>query len=351
MEIDASLIVENGTPKAFKTMSTCFDGVQKRRLHGASILRSFNATLIDHDTESYRCTTTYDFMDYIKVKHNNARVKSVPFISRELMKLASARENKKSNINITQLSQLIRFLHQSITPFRKRHLTTSLIFDSLQFHLTSPHAGAFSFFLAKTAEPDRRCTWSQIIKLKDDLSKININLPMLIKKKIGNGQATSFWHDNWLGGLTLHETFPCLYRLELDPNCIVWLEAAATLTTQMEPKRLISYFTPTVRGHIIEANERAQLKDLKRVLRDLKDATPYLRTPLISKAPLKGLWCVDYGYLHPGHYVVICGYHAHTRRIRDPRSASPRESDRISFKWFEEARKSYNTDEDILLAR
>ncbi|PWA85806.1 RNA-directed DNA polymerase, eukaryota, Reverse transcriptase zinc-binding domain protein [Artemisia annua] len=46
-------------------------------------------------------------------------------------------------------------------------------------------------------------TWSQIIKLKDDLSTININLPMLFKKKIGNGQATSFWHDNWLGGSTL----------------------------------------------------------------------------------------------------------------------------------------------------
>ena len=64
-------------------------------------------------------------------------------------------------------------------------------------------------------------TWSQIIKLKDDLSKISINLPMLFKKKIGNGQTTSFWHDNWLGGSTLHEIFMCLYRLELDPNCLV----------------------------------------------------------------------------------------------------------------------------------
>ncbi|GKB24266.1 RNA-directed DNA polymerase, eukaryota, reverse transcriptase zinc-binding domain protein [Tanacetum coccineum] len=53
-------------------------------------------------------------------------------------------------------------------------------------------------------------TWSEIIKLKDDLSKININLSRIFKKKIGNGQTTSFWHDNWLGGSNLHETFPCL---------------------------------------------------------------------------------------------------------------------------------------------
>ncbi|GJY59358.1 hypothetical protein Tco_0459250 [Tanacetum coccineum] len=64
-------------------------------------------------------------------------------------------------------------------------------------------------------------TWSEITKLKDNLSKININLPRLFKKKIGNGQTTSFWHDNWLGCSTLHETLSCLYRLELDPICLV----------------------------------------------------------------------------------------------------------------------------------
>ncbi|KAL4576322.1 hypothetical protein LXL04_012414 [Taraxacum kok-saghyz] len=52
---------------------------------------------------------------------------------------------------------------------------------------------------------------------------------------------------------------------------------------------------------------------------------------------------------YTGHYVVICGYDAHTDEfeIRDP--ASSRKSDRISSKCLEEARKSYGTDEDILL--
>ncbi|PWA69263.1 RNA-directed DNA polymerase, eukaryota, Reverse transcriptase zinc-binding domain protein [Artemisia annua] len=39
-------------------------------------------------------------------------------------------------------------------------------------------------------------TWSQIIKLKDDLNIIGIYLYMLFKKKVGNGMTTSFWYNN-----------------------------------------------------------------------------------------------------------------------------------------------------------
>ncbi|TYH51842.1 hypothetical protein ES332_D10G307700v1 [Gossypium tomentosum] len=55
----------------------------------------------------------------------------------------------------------------------------------------------------------------------------------------------------------------------------------------------------------------------------------------------------DVGYT--GHYVVICGYDSGTDEfeIRDP--ASSREHDRVSSKCLEEARKSFGTDEDLLL--
>jgi hypothetical protein len=50
-----------------------------------------------------------------------------------------------------------------------------------------------------------------------------------------------------------------------------------------------------------------------------------------------------------GHYVVICGYDMDTDEfeIRDPASASP--SGKITLDALDEARKSYGTDEDILL--
>ncbi|KAL8093537.1 hypothetical protein AgCh_035421 [Apium graveolens] len=50
-----------------------------------------------------------------------------------------------------------------------------------------------------------------------------------------------------------------------------------------------------------------------------------------------------------GHYVVICGYDAAKDEfeIRDP--ASSRKHERITSKCLEEARKSFGTDEDLLL--
>ncbi|GKA93191.1 RNA-directed DNA polymerase, eukaryota, reverse transcriptase zinc-binding domain protein [Tanacetum coccineum] len=65
-------------------------------------------------------------------------------------------------------------------------------------------------------------TWSQIVKLKDDLNSIGINLPLLFKKKIGDGMSTRFWHDNRLGGNTLREAFLLLYQLETKKDCYVF---------------------------------------------------------------------------------------------------------------------------------
>ncbi|XVE69314.1 hypothetical protein DITRI_Ditri09bG0142400 [Diplodiscus trichospermus] len=55
----------------------------------------------------------------------------------------------------------------------------------------------------------------------------------------------------------------------------------------------------------------------------------------------------DVGYT--GHYVVICGYDAEADEfeIRDP--ASSRKHNRVSSKCLDEARKSFGTDEDLLL--
>ncbi|CAI0443454.1 unnamed protein product [Linum tenue] len=50
-----------------------------------------------------------------------------------------------------------------------------------------------------------------------------------------------------------------------------------------------------------------------------------------------------------GHYIVICGYDADSDEfeIRDP--ASSRKNEKISSKCLEEARKSFGTDEDLLV--
>ncbi|GJV11628.1 RNA-directed DNA polymerase, eukaryota [Tanacetum coccineum] len=63
--------------------------------------------------------------------------------------------------------------------------------------------------------------WYRIAKLKDDLSKIGIDLPSIFKKKIGDGCSNRFWLDTWLGGSPLKDTFPRLFRLDSNPACLV----------------------------------------------------------------------------------------------------------------------------------
>lgn len=62
---------------------------------------------------------------------------------------------------------------------------------------------------------------------------------------------------------------------------------------------------------------------------------------------ISGLYCGSSGYT--GHFVVICGYDADRGEfdIRDP--ASSRKYDRVTMNCLDEARKSFGTDEDLLL--
>ncbi|GJY77676.1 putative reverse transcriptase domain-containing protein [Tanacetum coccineum] len=63
--------------------------------------------------------------------------------------------------------------------------------------------------------------WYYIRRLKDELLLHGINLPSIFKRKIGNGLSKKFWLDSWIGGPPLCSTFPRLFRLERDTNCVV----------------------------------------------------------------------------------------------------------------------------------
>ncbi|CAH9098957.1 unnamed protein product [Cuscuta epithymum] len=85
----------------------------------------------------------------------------------------------------------------------------------------------------------------------------------------------------------------------------------------------------------------------------------YIAIALVDQYKLSHSWLEDLcvasicndrpGYI--GHYVVICGYDEDTDtfEIRDP--ASSQKHERVSSRCLEEARKSFGTDEDLLLIR
>ncbi|GJX75160.1 putative RNA-directed DNA polymerase, partial [Tanacetum coccineum] len=63
--------------------------------------------------------------------------------------------------------------------------------------------------------------WFQIAKLNGELYELGIDIHSLFKLKIGNGQSTRFWTDKWVGNAPLCNSFPRLFRIDLNPNCYV----------------------------------------------------------------------------------------------------------------------------------
>uniref|UniRef100_A0A7N0ZZI8 Guanylyl cyclase n=1 Tax=Kalanchoe fedtschenkoi TaxID=63787 RepID=A0A7N0ZZI8_KALFE len=83
----------------------------------------------------------------------------------------------------------------------------------------------------------------------------------------------------------------------------------------------------------------------------------YVAIALVDQYKLSDSWLKDAclsefvggDTAYTGHYIVICGYNSDTDEfeIRDP--ASSRKSRLITSKCLEEARRSFGTDEDLLL--
>ncbi|PWA77764.1 hypothetical protein CTI12_AA210820 [Artemisia annua] len=76
------------------------------------------------------------------------------------------------------------------------------------------------------------------------LSFKGIDLLSLIKKKVGNGEATSFWDDVWLGDAPLKHTYLRLYLLELDKH--------ASVSSKLRDNSISDSFQRTPRGGVEE---------------------------------------------------------------------------------------------------
>nr|GEV04250.1 RNA-directed DNA polymerase, eukaryota, reverse transcriptase zinc-binding domain protein [Tanacetum cinerariifolium] len=67
----------------------------------------------------------------------------------------------------------------------------------------------------------KRSPWLDIVREFKNLSKNGMDLLSLVKKKVGNGDSTSFWDDVWLADSPLNQVYPRLYLLEADKQSSV----------------------------------------------------------------------------------------------------------------------------------
>ncbi|GJX35379.1 hypothetical protein Tco_0246936, partial [Tanacetum coccineum] len=98
--------------------------------------------------------------------------------------------------------------------------------------------------LDNSSSYSRRSPWLDIVNEARKLASKGIDLLSLVKKKVGNGEATSFWNDVWLGDFPLKQTYLRLYFLKLDKH--------VSVASKLRANSLISSFRQSPRSGIEE---------------------------------------------------------------------------------------------------
>nr|GEY41616.1 RNA-directed DNA polymerase, eukaryota [Tanacetum cinerariifolium] len=95
--------------------------------------------------------------------------------------------------------------------------------DSLWFHvmqaLYGPHIDSHSVPYSSN--------WCSILKEMQMLKAKGFDFLSLCNKRIGDENNTSFWLDTWRGDSALRDSFPRMFTLEMEKNCMVATKMAA----------------------------------------------------------------------------------------------------------------------------
>nr|GEU49700.1 RNA-directed DNA polymerase, eukaryota [Tanacetum cinerariifolium] len=95
--------------------------------------------------------------------------------------------------------------------------------------------------------------WCSILKEMQMLKAKGFDFLSLCNKRVGDGNNTSFWLDTWRGDSALRDSFPFMFALEMEKNCMV----ATKMATPVDAS-----FRRSVRGGI----ELVQLNELRAIL-------------------------------------------------------------------------------------
>ncbi|GKC81825.1 RNA-directed DNA polymerase, eukaryota, partial [Tanacetum coccineum] len=130
-----------------------------------------------------------------------------------------------------------------------QNVYAELNYDSLWFHvmqaLYGPNIDSHSIHYSSN--------WCSILKEMQMLKAKGFDFLSLCNKRVGDGNNTSFWLDTWRGDSALCDSFPRMFALEMEKNCMVATKMDAPVDAS---------FRRSVRGGI----ELVQFNELQTIL-------------------------------------------------------------------------------------
>ncbi|GJZ87097.1 hypothetical protein Tco_0658707 [Tanacetum coccineum] len=128
----------------------------------------------------------------------------------------------------------------------------------------------------------KNCLWSKVIRAiheVKELQKQGVNVLDCLSLKLGNGESTSFWHDNWSGVGVAKDIFPRLFALEDRKELKTWNKKY-----KVKQKEMRSSFIQIHSCNILDLNVKFESK----VSRQVESAIGvYIRSSFYIRGPKK----------------------------------------------------------------
>nr|GEU56796.1 RNA-directed DNA polymerase, eukaryota [Tanacetum cinerariifolium] len=124
--------------------------------------------------------------------------------------------------------------------------------------------------LGKASKAGSRSCWRNIVIEVRILSNQGIKVLDYMRIKLGNGESTAFWDDNWIGGKVLKYSFPRIYALETKKEL--------TVNSKMSDTRWV---------WSLEGSGEFSVASIRKIIDDNRLSTVDTRTLWIKYVPIK----------------------------------------------------------------
>nr|GEZ01824.1 RNA-directed DNA polymerase, eukaryota, reverse transcriptase zinc-binding domain protein [Tanacetum cinerariifolium] len=120
--------------------------------------------------------------------------------------------------------------------------------------------------------------WNSMLASKEK-GGLGVNVFDFMRLKLGNGDTTAFWEDNWIGGNVLKDLYPRIYALETGKS--------VTVSKKLTDSSLDNSFRRKTRGGVEQSSGEFFVASVQKVIDEKRLSNVNIMSRLIKCVPTK----------------------------------------------------------------